>query len=135
MANGPRMGKACARRQNCTGTPDILGICYELYGTVSLVYHFTPAPSPFFFTARRSLAIQTTHRRNGAALDAYVGHPGPLHAKIKGRYSPTCERKPPGGDTGAETSQRAQTTTVGNLQGRRCRFGEQQHCRDKTRSG
>ena len=132
----PAKGKSYARWQKCTNTPDELDICYELYSTVSLVFCFTSAPSHFFFfTARRSLAIQSMHRRDGAALDAYVGHPGPLHAKIKGRCSPTCERKPPGEDTGAETSQRARTTTGGSLQGRRCRSGEQQHGRDKTRNG
>ena len=85
MANGPRMGRPARVGKNARTPPDELSICYELYGTISLVYRFTPAPSHFFFfTARRSLAIQSTHRRDGAALDAYVGHPGPLHAKIKG---------------------------------------------------
>ena len=64
----------------------------------------------------KSLTIQSTHRRDGVALDVHVGHPGPLLTKIKSRYSPMCERKPQGGDTRAETSQQARTMTVGNLQ-------------------
>ena len=55
-------------------TPDELSIYYELYGTVSLVYRFTPAPSHFFFfTARRSLAPQGTHRRDGTAPGDHAG--------------------------------------------------------------
>ena len=71
----PAKGKACARGKNSTNTPDELGIYYELYGTVSLLYRFTPAPSHFlFFTARRSLAPpQGAHRRDGTAPGNHAG--------------------------------------------------------------
>ena len=132
----PTTGEARARRRLCIDTPALQRIRNKLWVPISAVYIFTTAPSDFYvFPAVKSLAIQSMHRRDGVALDVYVGHPGPLLTKIKSRYSPTCERKPLGGDTGAKTSQRARTTMVGNLQGQRCRSGEQQHCRDKTRSG
>ena len=74
MANDPRRGKACARRQNCTGTPDVHGICYETYGTISLVCSFTPAPSNFYvFTAAKSLAPRA---RTGATAWTLSGHAG-----------------------------------------------------------
>ena len=132
----PMMGEAHARWRLCTDTPALQRIRNKLWVPISAVYVFTTAPSDFYvFPAVKSLTIQSTHRHDGAALDVYVGHPGPLLTKIKSRYSPTCERKSQGGDTRAETSQRARTTTVGTLQVRRCRSSEHQHCRDKARSG
>jgi len=129
------MGEARARWRLCTDTPALQRIRNKLWVPISAVYVFLTAPSDFYvFPAVKSLTIQSTHRRDGAALDVYVGHLGPLLTKIKSRYSPTCERKPQGGDTRAETSQRARTTTVGTLQVRRCRSGEHQHGRDKARS-
>ena len=55
------------------GTPDVHGICYETYGTVSLVCNFTPAPSNFYvFTAAKSPAPRACTGATVRALGDYA---------------------------------------------------------------
>ena len=68
------MGETRARRQTCKNVPELFGIYYELYGTVSLVYNFTSAPSHFYvFTATKSLAPRA---RTGATVRVLSDHAG-----------------------------------------------------------
>ena len=80
------MWKAYARRQICTNTPDVLGICYELYGTISLVYSFIATPSHFYvFTATKSLAPRARTGATARALSDHAGLTRTSTAYLRGR--------------------------------------------------
>ena len=67
-------------------TPDVLGICYELYGTISLVYSFTAAPSHFYvFTATKSLATRAHTGATAWALSDYAGLTRTSTVYLRGR--------------------------------------------------
>ena len=43
-ANGPRREKGPHVTASCKNVSELFGICYKLYGTISLVYSFTSTP-------------------------------------------------------------------------------------------
>ena len=54
----------------CTDVPELFGICYKLYGTISLVYSFTDTPSKLLiFPPDDTPTATRAHRRGGAGTD------------------------------------------------------------------
>jgi len=85
-ANGPRRGRACARRQICTGTPEVLDNLREHQSTISSVYRSTTAPSHFyFFTAAKSLAPRARTGATARALSDHAGLTRTSTAYLRGR--------------------------------------------------
>ena len=120
----------------CTNVPERFGICYKLYGTISLVYNFTDTSSELLVLSLATPLRPPTHTgATGLAPMTHASHPRPPPPKITSRISPMHEREVQSGDTRTGTSQRARTTTAGTLQVRRRRSGEHQHGRGKTSSG
>ena len=79
-------GEARARWRLCTDTPALQRIRNKLWVPISTVYVFTTAPSNFYvFPAVKSLAIQSMHRRDGAALDDYAGLTWTSTVYLRGR--------------------------------------------------
>jgi hypothetical protein len=77
-ANGPRRKRDPRASSTCKNVPELLGIYSELQSTISLVYGFTAAPSPFsFFTTAMSPG---THARTSAG----TGLPRRCHSSLQG---------------------------------------------------
>ena len=78
----------------CTDVPELFGICYKLYGTISLVYSFTDTPFELLVLSLATPLRPPTHTGAiGLAPVTHAGHPRPPPPKIMSRISPMHERE------------------------------------------
>ena len=67
----------------CTDVPELFGICYKLYGTISLVYSFTNTPSELLVLSLATPPRPPAHTgATGLAPVTHAGHPRPPHPRI-----------------------------------------------------
>ena len=98
--NGPATWNGPHAMALCKNVPALFGICYKLYGTISLVYSFTFTSSPsFFFTMVQSLSTRARTDATARALSGHASLTRTSTAYLRGRYVPRRQVEATRGDT------------------------------------
>ena len=78
----------------CTDVPELFGICYKLYGTISLVYSFTDTPFELLVLSLATPLRPPAHTgAMGLAPATHAGHLRPPPPKPTSRLIPRRERE------------------------------------------